>query len=78
MLLRLQLTTAALVASGFQAERQNKYLRPSASLEFTLRTSKSKVHLLDKCRQKRQTAVYEQFGAISDKEPSKCLIWPKA
>ena len=33
----LQLATAALAASGFQAERQNKHMRTLESLEFTMR-----------------------------------------
>lgn len=66
----LQLATAALAASGFQAERQSKHLRTIETLTFTVGLEAHKVSLLDRCRRKRNTAVYEQIGMISDQEAS--------
>ena len=64
----LQSATAALAACGYQAERQNKHQRTIESLAFTVALDSKDVALLDLCRRKRHTAVYEQVGAISDHE----------
>ena len=54
----LQCGTAALAATGYRAERQNKHARTIECLEFTLGSSKSTVRFLDQCRRKRHRAVY--------------------
>lgn len=64
----LQCATAALAASGYLAERQNKHMRTIECLAFTLSLSSKDVDLLDRCRRKRHVAVYEQVGAVSDQE----------
>jgi hypothetical protein len=69
----LQLATAALAAAGFQAERQNKHMRTIECLEFTAGTDEGTVSLLDRCRRKRHSAVYDQVGAISDHEANEMV-----
>jgi hypothetical protein len=64
----LQCATAALAAAGFTAERQNKHMRTIECLAFTIGADTREVHLLDTCRRKRHTAVYERVGAVSDAE----------
>ena len=64
----VQCATAALAASGYLAERQNKHMRTIECLAFTLSLSSQDVDLLDRCRRKRHVAVYEQVGAVSDQE----------
>ena len=66
----LQLATAALAASGYEAERSNKHMRVIQSLEFTIDLEPALVDQLDKFRTKRHIAGYEQVGAISDHEAS--------
>ena len=48
----LQLAVAALAASGFQAERQNKHQRTIECLAFTLKLDSKDVAFLDQCRRK--------------------------
>ena len=69
----LQLATAALAAEGFQAERQNKHQRTIECLSWTIGLGPSDVALLDLCRRKRHTNVYEQVGAISDQEADEMI-----
>jgi hypothetical protein len=69
----LQLAVAALAASGYQAERQNKHQRTIECLAFTLRLNPKDVDLLDRCRRKRHVAVYDHIGAISQQEASEML-----
>jgi hypothetical protein len=69
----LQLATAALAASGYQAERQNKHMRTIECLEFVANPDQSTVSFLDRCRRKRHAAVYDQVGAISDHEADEML-----
>lgn len=64
----LQLATAALAASGYEAERSNKHMRVIQSLEFRVGLEPALVDQLDKFRMKRHIAGYEQVGAISDQE----------
>lgn len=64
----VQSATAALAAAGFRPERANKHMRVLECLEFTIQLDKEKVLFLDRCRRKRNTAVYEQVGVISDQE----------
>lgn len=69
----LQLATAALAATGFQAERQNKHQRTIECLTWTVGLTPGEVALLDLCRRKRHTNVYEQIGAISDQEATEMI-----
>jgi hypothetical protein len=69
----LQLAVASLAASGFRADRQNKHQRSIECLAFTVGLEKRDVGLLDLCRRKRHTAVYEQVGAVSDQEASEMI-----
>ena len=69
----LQLATAALAAAGYQAERQNKHQRTIECLSWTVGLGSSEVALLDLCRRKRHTNVYEQVGAISDQEADEMI-----
>jgi uncharacterized protein (UPF0332 family) len=63
----LQLAAAALAASGYQAERQNKHQRTIECMQFVLLNAQ-KVEFLNKCHRKRNTSVYEEIGMISDGE----------
>jgi hypothetical protein len=69
----VQLATAALAVSGYRAERANKHMRVLECLEFTLGLDKTHVAFFDRCRRKRNTAVYEQVGAISDHEADEMI-----
>jgi hypothetical protein len=70
----LQLATAALAAAGYRAERQNKHMRTLECLEFVgAEIDQDTVALLDRCRRKRHSAVYEQVGAVSDHEAEEML-----
>ncbi|MBI4600830.1 MAG: hypothetical protein HY721_02610 [Planctomycetes bacterium] len=69
----LQLAVAALAASGFRAERQNKHQRAFECLAFTVGLDRNDVDLLDRFRRKRHIAVYEQVGAVSDQEAAEML-----
>ncbi len=69
----LQSATAALAASGYRSERQNKHMRTIECLAFTVAPDSTDVDMLDRCRRKRHTAVYEQVGAISDQEAQEML-----
>jgi hypothetical protein len=64
----LQLATAALAASGYQAERQNKHMRTIECLEFTAEVDADTIAILDRCRRKRHAAVYDQIGMVSEHE----------
>lgn len=69
----LQAANAALAAAGYMAERSSKHLRVIQSLEYTVELERVKVDMLDAFRRKRHIAVYEQVGAISDREASEML-----
>ncbi len=73
----LQLATAALAGSGYRSERQNKHLRTIETLAFTVGLDEKTVALLDRCRRKRHTAVYDQIGAISDHEADEMIAMAK-
>jgi SAV_6107-like HEPN len=70
----LQLATAALAASGFEAERQNKHQRTIECLSFSLKelTAKDAI-FFDKSRQKRHVSVYDMVGAISAQEATEMV-----
>jgi hypothetical protein len=74
----LQLATAALSASGYQAERQSKHMRTIECLAFTVGLDEKTVALLDRCRRKRHAAVYDQIGAISDQESDEMIAMAKS
>ena len=69
----LQSATAALAAAGYQAERQNKHMRTIECLPFTIGLSADEVGFLDACRRKRHAAVYDQVGAVSDREADEMI-----
>ena len=71
----LQLAVAALAASGFQAERQNKHQRAIECLAFTIQLENADVDFLNGCRRKRNTAVYDRIGQISDSEAAEVLAF---
>jgi hypothetical protein len=73
----VQLAVAALAASGFRAERQNKHQRSIECLAFTVGLDRKDVDLLDRCRRKRHTAVYEQVGTVSDQEAEELLAFSR-
>ena len=64
----LQLATAALAASGYQAERANHHYRVIDSLSLTLGTDAETIKKLDIFRKKRHISDYERPGAISVRE----------
>ena len=64
----LQLATAALVASGFQAERVNHHYRVIDSLSLTLGTDAETIKRFDIFRKKRNITDYERADTISDIE----------
>jgi hypothetical protein len=64
----LQLATAALAASGFQAERANHHYRVIDSLSLTLGTDAETIKRFDIFRKKRNISDYERPGAISLRE----------
>lgn len=69
----LQSATAALVAAGYRAERQNRHMRTIECLAFTIGLDQQQVGFFDACRRKRHTAVYDQMGAISDQEAAELI-----
>src|SRR5436190_11613296 len=56
----LQLASAALAASGYQAERANHHYRVLHSLEFTLGADPATIRKLDVFRKKRNITDYEE------------------
>lgn len=48
-------------------------MRVLENLEFTVGLDKKDVAFLDKCRKKRNTAVYEQVGVVSDHEADELI-----
>ena len=73
----LQLAAAALAAAGFLAERQNKHQRTIEYLAFTIGLERNEVDLLDLCRRKRHTNLYDQVGAVSDQEANEMITLAK-
>jgi len=64
----LQLATAALAASGYQAERANHHHRVIHSLEFTVGLDNTTIRKFDIWRKKRNITDYERADTISDTE----------
>lgn len=64
----LQLATAALAASGYQAERANHHYRVIQSLELTIGAPLSTVRKFDSFRKKRNISDYERADVVSEQE----------
>ena len=64
----LQISTAALAASGYRAAREMQHYRAIQSLAFTLGAEPSLIAQLDQFRKKRNVSDYERAGAASEKE----------
>jgi hypothetical protein len=64
----LQSATAALAASGYEAERANHHYRVIHSLEFTLMLDPAAIREFDLYRKKRNISDYERADAISPSE----------
>ena len=61
----LQIATAALAASGYQAERANHHYRVIDSLSLTLGTDAGSIKKFDIFRKKRNISDYERTDTIS-------------
>src|SRR5712691_3923125 len=64
----LQLASAALAISGYQAERANHHYRVIESLAYTLGTDAATIKKFDTYRKKRNISDYERADTISDAE----------
>src|SRR5712692_10087788 len=64
----LQLASAALAISGYQAERANHHYRVIDSLSHTLGTDAATIKKFDAFRKKRNVSDYERADTISDAE----------
>jgi hypothetical protein len=64
----LQLSSAALAISGYQAERLNHHYRVIDSLAHTLSVDAATIQKLDVFRKKRNVSDYERADTISDAE----------
>jgi hypothetical protein len=64
----LQLATAALAASGYQAERANHHYRVIDSLGFTIGIDAGTIKKFDIFRKKRNISDYERSARISERE----------
>ena len=74
----LQLATAALAASGYQAERGAHHYRVIQSLEFTIRMDAKSVRKFDTFRKKRNVSDYDRSDAVSElevEEMRKLAVW---
>jgi len=69
----LQLSTAALAASGYQAARVAHHFRVISSLELTLKWDAKTVALLNDFREKRNESDYERAGVISEVEANEMV-----
>ena len=64
----LQLSVAALAASGYRASRESHHYRVIQSLAFTVGADQATVRQLDRFRKKRNVSGYESAGVVSDQE----------
>jgi hypothetical protein len=64
----LQLATAALAASGYQAERAAHHYRIIQSREFTIGMDAKSVRKLDIFRKKRNVSDYDRADTVSELE----------
>ena len=69
----LQLTVAALAASGYRATRDAHHYRVIQSLAFTLGVDAKLVAKLDAFRKKRNVSDYERVGLVSEKEAQEMI-----
>jgi uncharacterized protein (UPF0332 family) len=72
----LHVALAALAAIGYRPARgSSHHYYAIQSLAFTLGTPAETVRMLDRFRKKRNTAEYDQVGAVSEKEAREMLEW---
>lgn len=64
----LQAMTAVLAAAGYRAGRDSKHRVTVECMEFALGLPRDEIRFWDICRQKRNSSVYDQIGAVSDGE----------
>jgi len=66
----LNAATAALMAAGFRADRDQHHYRTLMSLEFTLGPDARTLRRLDGFRKKRHVSTYDRSDTVSDQEAS--------
>lgn len=64
----LQSAVAALAATGYRADRDNKHYRVIDSLAYTVGMESDEIMLFDQFRKKRNISDYERAGMVSDQE----------
>ncbi len=64
----LQVSAAALAASGYRASREAHHYRALQSLTLTIGADRNLVDQLDEFRKKRNISDYERAGVVSDLE----------
>jgi len=69
----LRLATAALAATGYRASREQHHYRVIQSLTLTISADPSLVREIDHFRKKRNIAVYDQAGIVSDYEAERMI-----
>jgi hypothetical protein len=69
----LQLSSAALAISGYQAERTNHHYRVIDSLSHTLAVDSKTIEKFDLFRKKRNISDYERADMISDTEADEMI-----
>jgi hypothetical protein len=70
----LQLSVAALAASGYRPGREAHHYRALQSLRFTVGASADLVDQLDGFRRKRNISDYERAGGVSEYEAREMLV----
>ncbi|MCX5885869.1 MAG: hypothetical protein NT096_08175 [Proteobacteria bacterium] len=73
----LQLTTAALAAAGYQAERVAHHYRVIQSLAYTIKADSDLILQFDQFRKKRNIGGYERAGMVSDQEANEMMTLAK-
>ena len=69
----LQLSTAALSACGYRANRDSHHYRIIQSLAHTINADKAFIAQMDKFRRKRNISEYERIGMVSDQEANEMV-----
>ena len=69
----LQLASAALAASGYQAERASHHYRIIQSVELTIGLEPKQIRKFDLFRKKRNVSDYERADSISEIEVEEML-----
>lgn len=64
----LKAASAALMAEGYRADRDQHHYRTLQSLEHTIGLEASTLSRLDRFRKKRHTSTYDSVGSVSDQE----------